>query len=232
MGKKRKTDTVKQFTWRDLAQCDVYTEKKRKFSHDSKKDPTIRPSPRFHAATFPNEVKEGNDGYDWISLPDVNGVYRWKKLKNMDQAKSAEEYYDQYPEHRDSPKRDPSEIVEKLNTISQELKKQNIYLFRVGWKKVGDFIDNAWDDAEDVVRKHAHVKKLLKDSSDDTPMNVVSMIFWTDHRQYWSTHDGELTLQHAIQKGDSDIVLKLFRKSFGKQFYWNGKESGAFIIKY
>jgi hypothetical protein len=38
-----------------------------------------RPSPTAHAADHPGETKKGHDGRYWLSEPDKNGVYRWKR---------------------------------------------------------------------------------------------------------------------------------------------------------
>jgi hypothetical protein len=40
-----------------------------------------RPSPPFHAKDFMNKIKVGNDKLKYISVPDKNGVYKWKKYE-------------------------------------------------------------------------------------------------------------------------------------------------------
>lgn len=52
-----------------------------------------RPSPSEHAKDFPNKVKEGNDGNEYLSRKDKNGVYKWVKISVK---KSPEEYYEQF----------------------------------------------------------------------------------------------------------------------------------------
>lgn len=42
-----------------------------------------RPSPSESAVIFRNGIKLGNDGNEYISNPDKNGVYKWKRLKTM-----------------------------------------------------------------------------------------------------------------------------------------------------
>lgn len=37
-----------------------------------------RPSPPLSAQDYPNKIKIGNDGNEYMSLPDKNGIYRWK----------------------------------------------------------------------------------------------------------------------------------------------------------
>jgi len=43
-----------------------------------------RPSPSVSAALHPNEEHRGNDGHAYQSVPDKNGVFRWRKLKATD----------------------------------------------------------------------------------------------------------------------------------------------------
>jgi hypothetical protein len=47
----------------------------------SKKSNTgkVRPSPSEHAGDFKNKTKTGNDGQKYVSKPNKNGVYSWKK---------------------------------------------------------------------------------------------------------------------------------------------------------
>ena len=54
-----------------------------------------RPSPTQSAIDFPDKVKEGNDKNMYVSKSDKNGIYKWKKIVNK---KTAEEFYNQYPE--------------------------------------------------------------------------------------------------------------------------------------
>jgi hypothetical protein len=41
---------------------------------------TLRPAPSAHAADHQGKVKRGNDGESYRSVPDKNGVYRWRKV--------------------------------------------------------------------------------------------------------------------------------------------------------
>jgi hypothetical protein len=39
-----------------------------------------RPSPALHANDYPGEIRRGNDGNMWESVPNIKGVHRWVKL--------------------------------------------------------------------------------------------------------------------------------------------------------
>jgi hypothetical protein len=53
---------------------------KKQSKKQSKKQ--LRPSPSEHASDFKNKTLVGNDGNNYTSQPDKNGVYRWKKAFN------------------------------------------------------------------------------------------------------------------------------------------------------
>lgn len=53
---------------------------KNKNTAKSSKSREGRPSPPFSAKDYPNKKKKGGDGKIWISIPDKNGVYKWKRV--------------------------------------------------------------------------------------------------------------------------------------------------------
>lgn len=188
---------------------------KNKNSKKLDKSIKLRPSPSEHASDKKNEIVEGNDGNSWLSSPDKNNVYHWKKLKGMFQTKTAEEFYDQYPQKPDKFNYKP--IVQKLDRIRNELYKDHIYLFAIGWKNVGNFVDDASDDINNIyLQKIPYVKELVKNNID--PFSKVSTLFYTEHRLYWSAKNGVLNLHHDIRGNHKQIVTDALKKHFGKKF--------------
>lgn len=55
-----------------------------------------RPSPPYHANDCKNKILEGNDGNEYFSRADKNGIYKWKLVKSMEECKTAKEYYSQF----------------------------------------------------------------------------------------------------------------------------------------
>lgn len=193
--------------------------------------PKLRPSPSMHASEWKNKIKDGNDGRQYVSLPDKNGVYKWKKIKNGEEAKTPEEYYSQFPENKKYiVKYDTYDVLSKLKLISDELTKHHIYIFPVGWKKVWWFIDFAWDDATNILKKKSYVYNKLT-NKDTLFIDVVSYIFFTENRLYWSSIKGILNLQHQIRKEDKKIIIDTFKKYFGKRFSWSGSDPKTLNIK-
>ena len=183
-----------------------------------------RPSPPYHANDCKNVILKGNDNLDYVSVPDKDGRHFWKKIK---EGKTAEEYYFQF-KHYDK-RYDVDEILKKLNNIKKELWKHKIYFIFIGWENVWDFIDNAWDDAIEIV-----AKKMGNSREVDTlkVMDNASLIFYTEHRVFAATYDtGEITLQHNILDKDVNIVYDIFKKEFGNRFKWNKKNDMTLNIK-
>jgi hypothetical protein len=48
-----------------------------------------RPSPPVSAQDYKNKIKLGNDGNKYISSPDANGIYKWKKYASKTSNKTA-----------------------------------------------------------------------------------------------------------------------------------------------
>lgn len=188
-----------------------------------------RSSPPYHANDCPNVILEGNDENQYISMPDKNGVYHWKKIKY---GKNAEDYYSQFPDYT-KPKYDIKSTLEKLDKIKKELEKHNIYLFFIGWKNVTWFIDYAWEDAEEMAKSTKLGKKIMSDNTNKftSVFDKISFLFFTDHRIYWTRRNGEIFMQHNILKKDKDVVIQIFKKYFGNKFVWDGKPQHAILIK-
>lgn len=96
-----------------------------------------------------------------------------------------------------------------------DLRKEGIYFLEIGWKLVGNWIDYAWDDVIDMI------KKLTKAKND--PYDY-SFIFYTQHRLFWAKRDSSLYLQHNILKKDKEIVIQIFKKHFKTKFNWSGSD--------
>ncbi len=176
-----------------------------------------RSSPPVSAQNYPNEIKNGNDGEEYVSRPDKKGIFKWHKI-NYD-VKSAHDYYMQLPHiylDKKFIKYDISNTLKKLKNIEKELKKHNIYLLHIGWKGVGNFIDNAWDEARLILSKKT-------DSS--------NIIFYTDNRMFWATHKGELSMQWDLDKHSKIIANDIFTKEFKKKYIPPKNITKEIIIK-
>lgn len=178
-----------------------------------------RPSPPYHAANAPNWVMKGNNGFYYLSKQNKAGIYQWKKLKmddEQDYTKSAYEYYSQFEDY--TAKYNVKDFIKKTKQVAKVLLKHNIYFLYIGWKNVRDFIDYAWDDAKEYVKKKCNEE--------------CSVIFYTNYRLFWAEYmTGEVFMQHDILKKDKDIVVETFKKYFGKSFSWTGSNRKALLVK-
>lgn len=185
-----------------------------------------RPSPPYHAADAPNWVILGNDKYYYISRKNKSGIYQWKRLKQTEDenlTKSAYEYYSQFKDYK--PLYDIKPFIKNIKKVKKDLEKHKIFLVPIGWSKVWDFIDYAWDDAQE------YVEKKTKTGHFDV-LETHSFLLYTDHRLFWAIHkDGEVTIQHNILKKDREFIIETFKKYFGKSYSWNGSDRKTITIK-
>ncbi len=171
-----------------------------------------RDSPPLSAQDFHNKIKLGNDGQEYISRADKNKVYRWYKIKSMDKCISPEKYYMQFPENylqKKFYKYDLKRLDKNIKLVKKELEKKNIYLFKIGWKNVYNYVDYAWDEAQ----KH----------------NKDNFIFYTEKSLFWTQNSGELTMQWSLGRSVKKDAFDIFEKIFNNKFI-RPKTSGNTII--
>ena len=191
--------------------------------------------PPFNANQCKNNSNTGNDGKEYLSVPDANGNYKWKRIKSMEDAKSAFEYYGQYPNIK--PNYNVIPTVKKLEKVKKELAENNIFLLEIGWEKVWDYVDYAWDDAMEFLDNNESIKKLKKKSKSRNIgsyyylLDTVSFILYSNYTLFWSSIDGKLPFQFNILERDKDAVIKIFKKYFPKEFSWSGNKKDAIMIR-
>ncbi len=197
-----------------------------------------RPSPSISAQVARDKIKEGNDGNMYLSKPDRNGVYHWKRLWQMSEVKTAAEYYDQFP-HK--PRNyDTKEVVTKLRAVAKALNKHNIPLIPIGWRNVWDFGDNAADDAYEIADS-----KFISGGPGPGYFSK-PLMFYTDHNLYFASITGKLYIKYdldtcekvvsknelvKLSKERRALVVEAFKKYFGNRFAWNGSKAAAMMVK-
>jgi hypothetical protein len=190
-----------------------------------------RPSPPVSAQDFPNHIKIGNDGNEYVSRPDTKKIYRWYKVKSMDDSTSAEKYFMQFPKYymqKKFYKFDIKKFEENIKSVKKELAAKNIYLIKLGWKKIWDFIDYAWEDAQFYIKDkyYKHDKKI----NNYNILDVANFIFYTDYRTFWAQHDGILSMQWNLNKNAKKEAFEIFKKKFKNNFVEPKSSSKAIII--
>ena len=92
-----------------------------------------RPSPPYKASEYKNKSKKGNDGKNYKSVKDINGVYKWKKVEQ----KKCKKYYtlDNGAKSFLVEDYDKSVIIYKMNDLEtkklKEIKYKEIYFGKV-----------------------------------------------------------------------------------------------------
>ena len=138
--------------------------------------------------------------------------------------RSAESHFRSLESYK-PPKFSKAEFMKKWARVRRMLRPHNIFCLKIGWANVWNFIDYAWEDAEEIVRKRMKMKGKY-DALDHT-----SLLFYTDFGMYWALRNGELEIQHRFRKEDKELIVQKFKQVFGTQFTWNGSKSRTMQIK-
>lgn len=178
-----------------------------------------------NAQEYQYKIIEGNNGKQFISRPDKNGIFRWVRFS---QGNTPEEYFLQFPNVGYKQYLFPTILLDKLK---RELLEKNILFFKIGWKNVWNYTDYAWEDAIARTEKSPVVKKLRIINKHDSVMKLISFVFYTDNRRYFSEINGTLDLQHNILKKDTKTIKEVFAEYFGKRFVWNGTKNKTISLK-
>lgn len=173
-----------------------------------------RNSPNVSAQEHKNKLMEGNDGLDYVSKPDKNGVYKWVKIKEMIRTKSVEEFFNQFPDEKIYYNVD--EVKKTLRRMKNDLLKFDIVYVETGWKYVYNFIDNSLDVALDYIKKnYKYLLKKYRDINKYTPELFVPRIYISDFEFYISSINGNLDIYININdKNIFENVYKLFKSYF------------------
>lgn len=137
--------------------------------------------------------------------------------KNEMSCQSALEYFSQFSEHN-------VQLYElnmiSLKKLSEDLKKNDIYLFYVPWTGAFTSDFNAYEQANLLLVK-------------DTTFNdvLMSVLYFSDYDLYVGKHKtGILNIRCKIQQRDVCIIQDLFEWYFGYQVVWS-KEKDFVQIK-
>jgi hypothetical protein len=192
-----------------------------------------RDSPSYSAQDYPNKIKIGNNGLKYVSKSDKNKVFRWYKIKDMNECNNPDKYYMQFPENylqKKFYKYNTIKVEEVLNKVKEELILKNIYLIKIGWKNNYNLIDNAFDEAtEFIIKKYFKDKKLSKYEILDS--HLANFIFYTENRLFWSKNSGELSLQWVLYKNSKKEAFDILRKYFKNKFIEPKSSSKTITIK-
>jgi hypothetical protein len=190
-----------------------------------------RPSPSVSAQDFPNNIKIGNDGNEYVSKPDKKNIYKWYKIKSMSDSSSAEKYFMQFPENymqKKFYKYDIKKFEENIKSVKKELAAKNIYLIKLGWSKIWNFTDYAWEDALYYIKNkyYKHDKKI-----NEYKIGILAnFIYYTDHRTFWAQHDGILSMQWNLNKNAKKEAFEIFKQKFKNNFVEPKSSTKAIII--
>lgn len=171
----------------------------------------VRNSPKEHAKDFKYEQKQGNDGYQYASLPDKNNIFKWKKI-NEDLSNSIDIYkfWHSEDELNKNIKYNYKDALQKIKLLKKELQKYNIFFYYLDymgkWSGLDlHFIDYSWEEA---------FEQLENDTNDKQAYKNYSVIFTDDIYLLSALLYKKLYFQHNILKKDINNVKKAFEKIY------------------
>ena len=103
-----------------------------------------RLGPAEHAGEHRWKVKQGLDGNEWVSRPDKNNVYRWRRVLP---GRSAARAVAQVTPRPPSVKYDQREFLTTWRAMARDLRRQDVYAYAMKWKDTYDIFSYAWADA-------------------------------------------------------------------------------------
>jgi hypothetical protein len=170
-----------------------------------------RKSPSQNAKDYKNKIRKGNDDRYYISLPDENGIYKWKLITMK---KTPEEFYGQFREiHK---KYSINDIINKLNKIAKELRKYHIYIIRYSWSKIHDFSGEQMALIDKKLSKKYNV--------DEYHQDVYSFLTLDDNSIFHAEEVGELKIFHQMLPKHVNIIHDKLLEYFGKKLKWSSKK--------
>jgi|688.fasta_scaffold41329_3 hypothetical protein len=170
----------------------------------------VRNSPNEHAKDFKNEIKLGNDEENYISLPDKNNIYKWKKVSS-----NAIKHFKMItPQNKINKilKFDEKLINNTIKKLKKELMKFNIiliYLENMGRWYDGEyhFIDYLWSDGVNELKNEYKIVDEFKHS-----FMITDDIYVLNALQ-----TGKLIFQHNILLKDVKHLKEVYKKIIGKE---------------
>jgi cell fate (sporulation/competence/biofilm development) regulator YmcA (YheA/YmcA/DUF963 family) len=175
-----------------------------------------RNSPPEHAKDFKNKIRKGNDKQRYISLPDKNGIYKWKLISMK---KSPEEYYSQFRKIKKI--FNVHDTIKKLIKIAKELRKYHIYIVKFPWSKIWNM---SGDQIADIREKLSEKYKVSQFHQD-----IYSFLTFDDNSRFQSEEDGKFCLFSRMLSKHLNIIHDKLIEYFGKQLQWSNK--GLIYIK-
>jgi hypothetical protein len=167
---------------------------------------------------------KGNDKLLWKSVKDKNGVYHWKKLKDMESTKTAFEYFLQFPENKIKYDYKPYET--KLEYIKDEFKKHCVFIFSASWKEEGvggHGINIAYDklyNKKYEKQVSTYIKTNNIETDDEYPFNV-SFLSYSNYFLYVAAAEsGKIMLANNIKSWHKKTVYDILSKHFGGNIKW------------
>ena len=193
--------------------------------------------PPYEAEQCKDKLLRGNDGKFYLSVQDKAAKYVWKFIKRMNNTKTPEEYFEQFPNIQ--LKYDVKPTVDNLKLVKRDLEKENIFLIPIGWLAVWDSVEFLWEDTLTLLEDNSKVHEILninlqkKEDIFNIRKNIlenISFLMYSDYYIFEAKISGELFIQFNIIKKDKDKVIDTFKKYFGKKFQWSGNLVDPMII--
>lgn len=170
------------------------------------------------------------DDYKYISKPDSSGNFKWIKITGQN---TPEEYNEQFLNTEYYLEKKYKFPSNKIRQLEIELNENDILYYHIEWDGIYNYIDTAWGAVEYEISKSDKFKQLKKQYPEDDDfkiLNRINMVFITDKNRFYSEINGKIYFYHNLNKNASKIVDEIFKKLFGENYIWNGKNGESIAI--
>jgi hypothetical protein len=183
-----------------------------------------RNSPPYPANKCKEMIKKGNDGKEYISKKDKNGIYKWilHVEKEIAYKSNPDSYFKQFNNY-EKPKYDMSFFSSKIKELYTKLKKIGILFYFLKWSRDSTYM-NHYDILDEKVENY-------RETHPNEGTN--GFIYMSDFLLYWSSRkDGIIYISHELDKNIIPEFNKIIQEVFPNRTLGYIKKSEAIKILY
>ena len=178
----------------------------------------VRNSPPYPANKCKEMIKEGNDGEQYISKKDKNGIYKW----TLTYKNNPDSYFKQFDNY-EKPKYDMSFFMSKIKELYAKLKKIGVLFYFLKWSRISTYQGH-----HSIV--HGQVEDYIETHPDE---GKFGFIYMSDFLVYMNSRlDGIIYLSHELNKQIIPEFNKIIQEVFPNRTLGYVKKTEAIKILY
>jgi hypothetical protein len=184
----------------------------------------MRNSPPFPANKCKEMIKEGNDGKEYISKKDKNGIYKWTLHveKKIVYKNNPDAYFKQFDNYKE-PIHDMSFFMSKIKELYTKLKKIGVLFYFLKWSRDSTYAGH-----------HSIIGEKAENYIETHPKEGTNgFLYMSEYLVYSSSlQDGIIYLSHELNKNIIPEFNKIIQEVFPNRTLGYIKNSEAIKILY